>query len=66
MTFGEMYAWTNRLNNILDVGGPLKVKRLQSLVSDLEIATDIEGCEYARSLYLRVMEEIVGYGGLKK
>ena len=63
MTFGEMYAWTNRLNSILDVGGPLKVKRLQSLVSDLELATDIEGCQFARSLYLRVMEDLNGYGG---
>ena len=66
MTFGEMYAWTNRLNNILEVGGSLKVKRLQSLVNDLELATDIESCQFARGIYLRVMEEIVGYGGLKK
>lgn len=66
MTFGEMYAWTKRLNNILGVGGTLKIKRLQSLVSDLELATDIESCQFARSLYLRVMEELNGYGGLNK
>lgn len=66
MTFGEMYAWTNRLNNILEVGGSLKVKRLQSLVSDLELATDIESCQFARGIYLRTMEELNGYGGLNK
>lgn len=65
MTFGEMYAWTNRLNNILDVGGPLKTKRLQSLVNDLELATDIESCQFARRFYLRVMEELNGYGGVR-
>lgn len=62
MTTGEMFAWINRLNNIFDVGGPLKIKRLNTLVDDLEIATDIENDRFARSLYLRVQEEVNGYG----
>ena len=62
MTFGEMYAWTNRLNNIVNVGGVLKNKRLGALVADLERATDLVGDGYARKLYLRVQEEITGYG----
>lgn len=63
MTFGEMYAWTNRLNNILEVAGPLKNKRLQALLADLELAICIEHCDSARGLYLRVQEELTGYGG---
>lgn len=62
MTTGEMYAWTNRLNGIVQVGGPLKIKRLNALVSDLEQATNIDNDKFARSLYLRVREETNGYG----
>lgn len=62
MTFGEMYAWTNRLNNILEVAGPLKQKRLESLKIDLELATNIDNCLFARRFHLRVIEELKVYG----
>lgn len=62
MNFGEMYAWTNRFHNIITVGGELKNTRLESLKVDLELATDIESCQFARGIYLRTMEELNGYG----
>lgn len=63
MNFGEMFAWTSRLINILEVGGLLKKIRLQALLTDLETATDVENDYFARCLYLRVQEEVNSYGG---
>lgn len=58
MKLGEMFAWTNRFNNIIEVSGPSKTGRLNNLMDDLDRACDLVADKFAKQLYMRAGEEL--------